>query len=392
MIIKDPELDGWEKTDFPVVCKDCLGPNPFIRMQREDYGAECAISGRPFTVFRWRPGHDARYKRTVVCKEIALAKNVCQVCLLDLEYGIPVQARDAALGAISEMAIPKSQVNVEYVTKQIEEKLENGDNDVQGMLGGVGASDGDGKGIGGKQQIVNEAMEQLTRMARKKPYYQKNKAPICTFWLKDSCTRADCPFRPCNGDTHMPELSANASFRKQNIKDRYYGTNDPVAEAMLKRDSEKKPSWTAPEDQTIKTFYVSGVDADLISEQDLQDAFYMYGTLKKIQVLKEKNCAFITFSERDAAENCAKEKCSALGFEVNGCKLRCMWGKSKVTTGGNNNKVRTNGGNDEKKKKEKENLTDLEKLEQMQMPAPGGSKMKYQSMASDAMGTTATKQ
>ena len=66
-----------------------------------------------------------------------------------------------------------------------------------------------------------------------------------------------------------------------------------------------------------------------------------------------------------------------------------MWGKSKVTTGGNNNKVRTNGGNDEKKK---ENLTDLEKLEQMQMPAPGGSKMKYQSMASDAMGTTATKQ
>jgi pre-mRNA-splicing factor RBM22/SLT11 len=33
-----------------------------------------------------------------VCKEIALAKNVCQVCLLDLDYGIPVQARDAALG------------------------------------------------------------------------------------------------------------------------------------------------------------------------------------------------------------------------------------------------------------------------------------------------------
>ena len=136
--ISNPEEDGWEKSDFPVVCDDCLGPNPYVRMQKENYGAECAISGRPFTVFRWRPGHDARYKKTDVCKEIALAKNVCQVCLLDLEFGIPVQARDAALGAISDMAVPKSAVNVEYVTKQIEEKLEeDATADVTGMFGGV---------------------------------------------------------------------------------------------------------------------------------------------------------------------------------------------------------------------------------------------------------------
>ena len=39
-------------------------------------------------------------------------------------------------------------------------------------------------------------------------------------------------------------------FPPRNIKDRYYGTNDPVAEAMLERDREKKPSWVAPGDQT----------------------------------------------------------------------------------------------------------------------------------------------
>ena len=207
-----------------------------------------------------------------------------------------MQARDAALGAISDAAVPKSAVNVEYVTKQIEEKLEeDATADVTGMLGGV-AGNAEDDSVGGKAAIVKDAMEQLTRMARKKPYYQKNKAPICTFWLKDACTRADCPFRPCNGDTHMPELSANAKFRKQNIKDRYYGTNDPVAEAMLERDREKKPSWQAPEDQTIKTFYISGVDGENVQEGDLRAAFCTHGALKKVHVMKEKKCAFVTFA------------------------------------------------------------------------------------------------
>ena len=97
--VKDPEEDGWDKTDFPVVCEECLGPNPYVRMMKVDYGSECAISGRPFTVFRWKPGAEARYKKTVICKEVALAKNVCQVCLLDLEFGVPVQVRDAVLNS-----------------------------------------------------------------------------------------------------------------------------------------------------------------------------------------------------------------------------------------------------------------------------------------------------
>lgn len=34
------------------------------------------------------PGRGARYKKTEICQTCAKLKNVCQTCLLDLEYGI----------------------------------------------------------------------------------------------------------------------------------------------------------------------------------------------------------------------------------------------------------------------------------------------------------------
>jgi pre-mRNA-splicing factor RBM22/SLT11 len=110
------EAEGWERSDFPVVCEDCLGPNPYLRMQKQHYGAECAISGRPFTVFRWKPGADARYKKTVISRDMALAKNVCQVCLLDLDTGLPVQVRETALGANSSSSQSTSSVMADYTT------------------------------------------------------------------------------------------------------------------------------------------------------------------------------------------------------------------------------------------------------------------------------------
>ena len=128
--LRDREAEGWEKAEFPIVCETCLGPNPYIRMTRAEYGTECKICTRPFTVFRWRPGADARFKSTVICQTCAKAKNVCQTCILDLDYQVPVQVRDHALGEEAS-TVPKSGVNREYYVNNLEKQIASGEFDSQ---------------------------------------------------------------------------------------------------------------------------------------------------------------------------------------------------------------------------------------------------------------------
>ena len=58
----------------------------------------------------------------------------------------------------------------------------------------------------------------------------------------------------------------------QNIKDRYYGVNDPVAEKLLKR-AQAMPHLEPPEDKMITTLYCGGLEEG-VGEQDIKNAFY----------------------------------------------------------------------------------------------------------------------
>ena len=31
-MLRDVEADGWERSEFPIICESCLGDNPYVRM------------------------------------------------------------------------------------------------------------------------------------------------------------------------------------------------------------------------------------------------------------------------------------------------------------------------------------------------------------------------
>uniref|UniRef100_A0A1I8H4X9 C3H1-type domain-containing protein n=1 Tax=Macrostomum lignano TaxID=282301 RepID=A0A1I8H4X9_9PLAT len=186
---------NWEDAEFPILCQTCLGENPYLRMMKERYGKECKICTRPFTVFRWCPGPKSRFKKTEVCQTCAKIKNVCQTCILDLQYGLPVEVRDKAL-KINEK-LPKSDVGREYYMQQVE-------------------------------RVLADDPTMLHRLARTTPYYKRNRPHICSFYVKGECRRGEeCPYR------HERPTDPDDPLSEQNIRDRYHGTNDPVANKLM---------------------------------------------------------------------------------------------------------------------------------------------------------------
>ncbi|XP_044472491.1 zinc finger CCCH domain-containing protein 40-like [Mangifera indica] len=298
--LRDHQADGWERSDFPIICESCLGDNPYVRMTKADYDKECKICTRPFTVFRWRPGRDARFKKTEICQTCSKLKNVCQVCLLDLEYGLPVQVRDTALSISSNDAIPKSDVNREYFAEEHDRRARAGI-DYESSYGKARPND------------------TILKLQRTQPYYKRNRAHVCSFYVRGECTRgAECPYRH--------EMPITGELSQQNIKDRYYGVNDPVALKLLNKAGEM-PSLEPPEDESIKTLYVGGVDAR-VTEQDLRDNFYAHGEIESIKMHPQKAFAFVTYTTRDGAEKAAEELSNKL--VIKGLRLKLMWGKPQT--------------------------------------------------------------
>lgn len=62
-----------------------------------------------------------RFKATQICTTCATIKNVCQTCVLDLQYGLPVQVRDTALGLTSQ--VPKGDINKQYFMNNQESQV-----------------------------------------------------------------------------------------------------------------------------------------------------------------------------------------------------------------------------------------------------------------------------
>ena len=298
----------FEDTEFPILCETCLGPNPYLRMSKDTHGGECKICERPFSTFRWMPGKGARFKKTEICQTCAKLKNVCQTCLLDLEYGLPVQVRDHALQIKDN--IPKQGANRDFFVQNADRVLAETDGTVP---------------YGQLAQITDAGTnEMLRKLARNQPYYNRNLPHICSFFVKGECQRGEeCPYR------HEKPTDPDDPLSQQNMRDRYYGSNDPVADKLMNR-AKAMPKLTPPEDPSITTLFLGNLGRDgnlMVTERDIRDYFYQFGEIRQVHVVANKCCAFIQFTSRQSAEMAAERTFEQLTLK--GLKIRVRWGQPK---------------------------------------------------------------
>jgi pre-mRNA-splicing factor RBM22/SLT11 len=288
-IKRDDNKQKWEDTEFPLVCETCLGDNPYIRMTKEPFGKKCQVCETPFTVFAWQAGSKGRLKRVEICRSCAQAKNVCQVCIYDLQYGLNVKVRDRILkeygSAGVASAVPQSSANRAWYTAQQERALAQG----QTMVGEVNAL----------------AAAKLQEMANMEPRYERNMAKLCSFFARGECNRgSSCPFR------HEMPRDRNDPLSNQNTKDRFYGTNDPVANKILGRQRRKEEAAKKEDadgyDKARATLYLrfqGDAPYPNLTEADIRDQFYSFGEIVSVRIqAADKGQAFIEYTQPDAAE------------------------------------------------------------------------------------------
>ncbi len=321
----------WESSEFPILCNTCLGSNPYIRMMKAEYEGQCKICKRPFTLFTWKPDQNSRYKRTEICQTCSKLKNVCQTCLFDLQFGLPVEIRDKYLK--NKIEIPKENANRDFF---IANATKNFDKlDLPYYKEGAYNLPENFKHLMKKNNnnllLENEKKEEITA--------KRNLPQICSFYVKGNCIRGNnCPYRH-----EIPDIDDN-KLLNNSIENRFNGINDPIAKKILNQYSNMpKP----PNDEKITTLCLNDLVDNSIKEKDIYKIFSKYGELKGVKFYNESNIVYITFSNREDAEKCFVSLYNTL--EINKEKYRLSWAKIADPELINDNKYI-------KKEKEKENV------------------------------------
>lgn len=339
-----------EESDVPILCEVCLGENPFVRMQKFPLGAACKVCSRAFTLFRYKPGTDARHKKTQICQSCAQMKNVCQTCLLDLRFNLPVAVRDHLLGG-EKMVVPISAKQRDFQAALVDSRLST-----QGPAALVyHASDAASGSLDAQppqnadRQTEAVALALATQLQRPQPKYERNRAPICAYFSKGLCNRGStCPFRHvAQGSGAVDGTRRERNDIHKSIASRYYGINDEVADSMLSRIGAlaAPAGWSGPvaggsssgEAMGTRSLCIRGFSL-LDGKEDsetirlaLTDKFGNYGALESVRVLWNDGLVFVNYqSEADAVNAMTKVSSS---FTFMGQLLRVGFARQKPKDG-----------------------------------------------------------
>lgn len=268
---KEGKLLNWEKNSFPIACDKCLGPQKYMRMLKKPLGNECKVCERPYTSFHWKIGNNPRFKKTQICSTCSKINNCCQVCIYDLEFGLPIDIRNRIMGDnkvelmtsegnkdmfaalmddnVDKLKLPYKKMNstLKSVLQPLPERSEGEDNDQDSSNQLVPASELLSKRADLESSIFEEYMNQIssadtnqieikarrfndaTSLNKEGNYTNyKNLSKYCSFWLKGECNRGDlCPY------IHAEPPKIRRRNPRFDIKNRYLGLEDPDQKLSL---------------------------------------------------------------------------------------------------------------------------------------------------------------
>lgn len=363
--------------DFPQLCETCLGSNPYVRMTKLPFGLKlCKISNVPYQAFKWKAGPGGRFKETLISHTVAAERNICQTCLNDMVYGVPVGVRDRLLQqqpqeAHNQVSLPTSStsaVGVRFHYQQQEALVRSGQAASQQQLGIL------------EQQANVAPSRQLTQFTQAMQRAQeanggkvafRNLPKLCSFWLNGTCTRVvrgSCPYRPCCGTHVFPEIAGSnkelcaglvaalnekgaARVMKEGdltgeikdaIRESMKGNRDDMIRKRVSGEDDLTKKYLGkmksmhmeldvPQDQSIVTLWLGGIEPHF-TEADIRGSIYAHGTIESVFIARGSNCAFVEYVDRQNAEKAAKEMFNVL--TIQGKPISVKWAKPKTIDGG----------------------------------------------------------
>ncbi|CCE65692.1 hypothetical protein TPHA_0M01170 [Tetrapisispora phaffii CBS 4417] len=181
------------------ICDSCFGRSSNIRMTKIPNGAECKICTFPFDVFQFKStNRSANVKKSIICFKCSNQRNVCQCCMLDLKWHIPIKVRDKIVSIINN---DKSMQTEEAKNDMMKRFLAL--KDVK--LGAAKITDDDVK--------LEKLMSQLGEYIRKEKALQNQRADDADLKLDNHGRSNAKEFENINIEHVLKKLPLQASFQ-----------------------------------------------------------------------------------------------------------------------------------------------------------------------------------
>ena len=249
----------------------------------------------------------------------ARLRNCCQSCLLDLQFGLPIQVRDAALNLVAQG--PNSHLNREYYAQNMEKQLAQ--DKERGLLMPAEYDKAD-----------SAAMKLLSKLSKSDVYYKRERpAPCKDYAATGSCPRGDeCQY------SHEPEDHPHLFFSSvgdsvMSFKRGKFDVDGSVAPVVAKGETIAVPvgpiDLTPPKDPKVMSLFLTGVEDDL-PEYAIKEFFAPYGQIRSVVCVHKARSAFVNFATREAAEKAVKEACGNGDIVIKSCPLRVQWSKPRA--------------------------------------------------------------